>query len=156
MLRNTYGNSTESAGKEQKMRIEKSCGAVIFTYKDGQRCYLIEHTASGNTSIPKGHIEDGETEVQTALREIREETNLEVELDTAFRFCTHYRTRKGREKDVVFFIAVPKTWDLKPQAEEVRSFEWLPLEQALQTLEYLAHKEALRKADEYLQQKQGR
>ena len=138
------------------MRIEKSCGAVIFTFKDGQRLYLIEHTASGHTSIPKGHVEEAETEAQTALREIKEETNLDVELDTAFRFCTHYRTRKGKEKDVVFFTAVPKTWDLKPQAEEVRSFEWLPLEQALQTLEYLAHKEALRKADEYLQQKQGR
>lgn len=156
MLKSIYGSFTELTGKDQHMRIEKSCGAVIFTYKDGQRLYLIEHTASGHTSIPKGHVEGEETEVQTALREIKEETNLDVELDTGFRFCTHYCTRKGKEKDVVFFVAVPKTWDLKPQEKEVKSFEWLRFEQALQTLEYPAHIEALRKADEYLQNKPRR
>ena len=58
------------------MRIEKSCGAVIFTFKDGQRLYLIEHTASGHTSIPKGHVEGNETHVETALRELKEEANI--------------------------------------------------------------------------------
>ncbi len=135
------------------MRVEKSCGAVIYTYKEGRRLYLIEHTASGHTSIPKGHVEGTETEVQTALREIKEETNLEVELDAAFRFCTHYLTRKGIEKNVVFFTAVPKTWELIPQPGEVDSLEWLSYEQALRSLEYPAHIEALMRADEYLQKR---
>ena len=138
------------------MKHEKSCGAVVYQLRNGKLFFLIEYMKLGHVSIPKGHVEEAETEAQTALREIKEETNLDVELDTAFRFCTHYRTRKGKEKDVVFFTAVPKTWDLKPQMEEVKSFEWLPFEQALQTLEYPAHIEALRKADEYLRKKQGR
>ncbi len=132
------------------MRLEKSCGAVIYKYSGTGRLYLIEHTLAGHTSLPKGHVETDETELQTAEREIREETNLEVAIDSRFRFNTHYITRKGLDKELVIFVAEPLTEDLVPQATEVAGFEWLPLAEALSTLEYDAHREALKQAAEYL------
>ena len=53
---------------------EKSCGAAIFVRQDGQALWLVEHMQKGHTSLCKGHVEAGETEHDTARREIREET----------------------------------------------------------------------------------
>jgi len=63
------------------MIYEKSCGAVIYTVKDGQRLYLAELMRKGHVSICKGHVEEGESEHETASREIFEETGLRVEFD---------------------------------------------------------------------------
>ena len=58
------------------MKYEKSCGAVIF---DGDKVLVIQQV-KGHWGFPKGHVENGETEIETALREIKEETNLDVEI----------------------------------------------------------------------------
>ena len=61
------------------MNHERSCGAVLFTVRDGVPLYvLVQENYYG---FPKGHMEAGETERKTAIREIREETGLEVKLD---------------------------------------------------------------------------
>ncbi len=59
----------------------------------------------GHISLPKGHVEANETEEETALREIKEEPNLDVELDTGFRHVVSYAPYEGCVKDVVFFAA---------------------------------------------------
>ena len=54
---------------------EKSCGAIVYRkYHGNTEILLIKHINSGHWSFPKGHVERGETEVQTAHREILEET----------------------------------------------------------------------------------
>ena len=137
-------------GKAQTMRLEKSCGAVVYKTEGGKRLYLIEHTRTGHTSIPKGHVEQDEVEEITALREIKEETALDVYLDTTFRFPVHYRTRKGKIKTVVFFTAKPRSNELVPQEEEIESLEWLPYEEALAALDIPAHRRALQMAEQHL------
>ncbi len=132
------------------MKHEKSCGAVVYQRPDGQLLFLVEHMALGHTSIPKGHVEGNETEEETALREIREETNLEVRLDTAFRQVVSYSPREGIEKQVVFFAAEAVTLNLKNQESEVASLEWLSPEQAIQAVTYDTDKEVLREAVLYL------
>lgn len=64
---------------------EKSCGAVIF-YKSRQntKILLVKNSNGRYWSFPKGHIEDGENEHQTAIREIKEETGLDVVIERAF------------------------------------------------------------------------
>lgn len=58
------------------MRYEKSCGAVIYVEAEGARKYVIIRSPEGYYGFPKGHMEPGETEEQTALREIFEEVGL--------------------------------------------------------------------------------
>ena len=61
------------------MTLEKSCGAIVFRKFHGNvEILLIKHANGGHWSFPKGHVEEGETEVETATREIFEETGISV------------------------------------------------------------------------------
>lgn len=132
------------------MKYEKSCGAVVYKERQGRRLYLIEHTPSGKSVLPKGHVEAGESEEETALREIREETNLEVELDTSFREIAVYSPKPGVEKTVVYFLAQPITEDIRCQPGEVVSAEWLPYEKAEPMISYPQVRRVLREAEKRL------
>jgi len=69
------------------VRKERSAGFVVFTEReDGKRLYLLLHYPSGHWDFPKGHVEEGESEIRAALRELREETGLtDVEVVFGFR-----------------------------------------------------------------------
>ncbi len=137
------------------MKHEKSCGAVVYKTSDGEHRFLIEHMALGHTSIPKGHMEKGETEEQTAVREIKEETNLDVRLDTRFRRTISYSPYPGVQKEVVFFLAEAASETLINQECEVSALEWMPFEEALGAVTYDTDKETLKAAEAYLKEKTG-
>lgn len=129
---------------------EKSCGAVVYKKEEEKIYFLIEEMKAGHYSIPKGHVENNETEIETALREIKEETNLEVNLDSNFREVVSYSPYEGCIKDVVFFVAKAKTFDVKEQLIEVTSLKWLEPVDAINILTFDSDKEVLRKAWKYL------
>ena len=135
------------------MRYEQCCGAVVYTVRDGQRLYLVEHTPSGKYVLPKGHVEAGETEQETALREIKEETNLEVALDCSFREIAVYSPKPNVEKTVVFFLAQPLTWELVPQPGEVEELAWMRYAEAEAIMSYPSVRQVLIKAEECLRQR---
>ena len=62
------------------MKREKSCGALVYRItQSGQKELLfIKHRHGTHWSFPKGHMEEGESEVQTALREVKEETGSDI------------------------------------------------------------------------------
>lgn len=62
---------------------EKSCGAVVYKEDNGELKFLLVYQNNGHYSFPKGHMEEGETELETTIREIKEETNLDVDVDTS-------------------------------------------------------------------------
>ena len=68
------------------MIIEKSCGAVVFTRTDAGIRYVIIQSLEGYYGFPKGHCEKGESEEETALREVYEETGLRVRIIPGFRY----------------------------------------------------------------------
>ena len=115
---------------------EKSCGAVIYALRGGERLWLVEHMRQGHTSLCKGHVEAGETEHDTARREIREETGLAVTFHDGFRERIEYSPYEGCVKEVIFFLAEAAGMDTTPQPEEVASIQWLPLDEALAALTY--------------------
>ena len=135
------------------MKKEYSYGAVVYQYKNGQIVYLIEHMALGHVSLPKGHIEKGETPVMCAKRELKEETNLDVEIDTSFQYVITYLPKPDVSKDVTFFLGTPTTLDLKPQLEEVESLEWVTLNQALSLFTFQTDKDVLIAADKAIKEK---
>ncbi len=130
---------------------EKSCGAVVYSTDQGRRLYLIEHMVGGHYAMCKGHVEDGETEAETAIREIREETGLLVRLDTSFRETVQFSPAAGHMKDVIYFIGRCETRETVNQVEEVRDIQWLPYEQAMQRLTYDNDREVLRRAEKWLE-----
>ncbi len=135
------------------MKHEFSYGAVVYRIKDGIVYYLVEHMTLGHTSLPKGHIEEGETPYECALREIKEETNLDVDLNTSFRRTITYTSIGGVEKDVTFYLATPKEKEaevLVPQLCEVQNLEWLDFEHALEVITHDTDKGVLRQANDYI------
>ena len=132
------------------MKKEKSCGAVVYKKEENQIYILIEEMRLGHFSIPKGHVEENETEIETAIREIKEETNLEVILDDKFREVVTYSPYEGCLKDVVFFVAEAKTFKLINQEIEVSNLYWLMPKAAMDKLTYASDKQIVKKALRYL------
>lgn len=129
---------------------EKSCGAVIYNESDGKRLYLIEKMKVGHYSICKGHVEHGETEHETAAREIFEETSLTVKFIDGFRKIIEYSPRPGCTKEVVFYLAESDTADTVPQECEVSEILWLPYESAINILTHESDRGVLSAAHVYL------
>ncbi len=130
---------------------EKSCGAVVYKRIKGEYLFLLENMTHGHISMPKGHVEAGESEADTALREVKEETNLDVNLDTRFRHIISYSPCDGHRKDVVYFIAEAKNDNaMKPQECEVSGLSWKRFQEAKELLTYDLEKQTLEAAYNYL------
>ena len=129
---------------------ERSCGAVVWRKRGGRRHYLIIQNRSGHNGFPKGHMEYGESEATTALREIREETSLEVTLDTSFRAEYRYLVDGYIHKSALYFLASYTDGAFKPQKGEVYGIWLLPFEEALQQLDYEQDRRILRMAEKKL------
>lgn len=142
--------------ERDNMVLEKSCGAIVFTVDNGEIKYLLVEEISGCYSFPKGHMENEESEEETALREIREETNLDVELYADFRVTERYNPaeKPGVTKEVVYFLG--KYTSENPcvvRPDEVKSLKSLSLEDAINIVGYDNKKEFLKQADKYIKEK---
>lgn len=136
------------------MKFEKSCGAIIVRKNNDTFETLLIKMVKGHWSFPKGHVENDETEVETALREIKEETNLDVIIDTRFREITTYSPCPGVLKDVIFFIAMAKTNDVVVQETEVESAMWVKLNEAIDIVTFECDRQILKKAIKYVEKQE--
>lgn len=108
---------------------QKSCGVLPYRIKNGVREYLIVFEQYSKCwSLPKGHMEMGETEVETALRELREETGLTAQLDETRRSVIEYPIYTIGRKQVVFF---PGKVDAEPKIRdgEIEGYKWIKAEE---------------------------
>lgn len=124
------------------MKQEKSCGCIVL---DKRTVLLIKHN-SGHWDFPKGHVEGEESEVETAIREVKEETGLDVHIQKKHRYATRYMPKSDVEKEVVFFLAKKKKGIEVPQMEEVERVEWVSWEEAFEKITFDSSKELLRQA----------
>ena len=137
------------------MNYEYSCGAVVFTRIDGEPHYVLVRAKNqpvGCHGFPKGHMEPGETEEQTALREICEETGLRVRLLPGFRAVTEYDLPDlpGTRKRVVFFLAEYGEQEPVAQESELAAITLAPWPRALELTEFADSKRILTEAHEFL------
>ena len=135
------------------MKKEKSCGALVFYLKDNrEQILLIKHSNSGHWSFPKGHVEAGETEVETAVREIFEETGVNANIDTRFREVVTYSPKKDVLKDVIYFFATTDNDATEKQESEVSEIMWVDIDKALNSVSYRNDKELITKAIRFYKQ----
>lgn len=131
------------------MKQEKSCGIVVIKDDNIKLSVLLIKHNMGHWGIPKGHVEDGETEQETALREVFEETGIETKIITDFREVISYSPKEGVMKDVVYFLGKPLSNDLIPQLSEVSKAVFLTVEEALDKVTHDTEKELLCNAIEH-------
>ena len=131
---------------------EKVCGAVVYTKIGNEILYLIIKNESGHIGFPKGHMEDGETELETAKREIFEETSLKANIDTEFREEYNY-IFNGNNKNAVYFIAEFESSAIKTQESEIFDHWLVPFEQAYELLNFKEDRAILENAKRYLDAK---
>ncbi|MCI6023306.1 MAG: NUDIX domain-containing protein [Candidatus Faecivivens sp.] len=129
------------------MQYEKSCGAVVFRkYHGNTELLLIKHTTGGHWSFPKGHVEAGETEQQTARREVFEETSVQIDFCPGFREVVSYSPRRDVMKDVIYFLAHARNYDFVPQEGEIARIRWVEISLAHSFLSYDNDKQLVNRA----------
>lgn len=121
------------------MKYEKCCGCIII---HENKVLLVQHNA-GHWGLPKGHMEENETEVETAIREVKEETNIDVIVEENRRYVVEYYPKEDTFKQVIFFLATCKTEKVKRQEAEIQNIEWLSFEDAIERITYINSKQLL-------------
>lgn len=132
---------------------EKSCGIVVFKNNDVVRKYLVLKYPGGHMDLAKGHVENNETEHETALRELEEETGIKnLKFVDGYReeiFYTYNKKGHQSHKQVVFFLGETNESDVKISFEH-RNFYWLPYEEAYKKMTFDNAKNLVKKAEELL------
>lgn len=131
---------------------EKSCGAAVFQRMEGELRFLLVKNKNGrHWGFPKGHIEAGESEQDTALREVREETGLRVSILDGFREISKYCPFGKVKKQVVFFLAESsKESRVVIQEAEIEHFRWASYEEAAELFYYQNDRRVLEMAYQWL------
>lgn len=136
------------------MATEITSGAVVYRYNQQRQLeyLLLESQNKGHFwGFPKGHVEAGEDLVETARREIREETSLDLPIDTSLSVKTGYDLPNGNYKEMTLFLAeVTRQHQLQLQAAEIKNAGWFTYEKARQRLTYRNLKNLLDQANNYL------
>ena len=135
-----------------RMNYEKSCGAVVFTKIDNCIKYLLIQNLTGIYGFPKGHVEDGESEIQTALREVFEEVGIKVELINGFRTEDEHLIphKENTMKKIVYFLGEYSNQDFSYQKEELSNAELVDYETALTLFQFESSKRILKEANDFL------
>ncbi len=128
---------------------EESFGIIPLRQENGTwQVLLILHQGGRHWAFPKGHGNPGETALESARRELKEETGLDIdELLQETALTERYQFHRKREivvKTVQYFPA-RVSGSLQLQAEEIRDAKWIPLKEAARHLTFKEAKEMCNK-----------
>ena len=117
----------------QSLKYEISCGAYVL---DNGKVLLVKHKSGGHWDFPKGHREEGETNQETAIREVWEETGVKIKIKSEEEYKSTYKPKFHIQKTVIFFEAERIDGILKKQESEIIELEWLEYDKALEKLTF--------------------
>lgn len=131
---------------------ERSCGAVVFREIGGiTRFLLIKNKRSAHWGFPKGHVEMGESDQQTAYREVLEETGIRIKILPDFITKSQYSIQGKVEKSVNIYLATTEDTNTVIQKEEIEDYVWLGYDKAKSRLKFENDHVILNKAVEYIE-----
>lgn len=131
--------------------MEKSAGAVLYEIKNNEINYLLILDFNGNWGFPKGHLENGETNEQAALREIKEEVGIDAIIDNNFIRELVYIMPNGIEKHSLYYIGRYSNQIPTKQLEEIKEIRILPYSKALNLISFDNMKQVLIEANNYIE-----
>lgn len=135
------------------MKREFSAGGLVFN-KQGQ-ILVIQPTGHDYWMFPKGHLDEGETTKEAALREVQEETGAEAEIVEKIGDTKYVYTWEGekRFKVVTWFLMNYISGDITKHSWETSDVRWVEPEKALGMLSFAGDKGLLKQA---LEKKNGK
>ena len=139
---------------------EKSVGIILFRYnnRDKEIQYLVLYHRGTYWNFPKGKVETGESEVETAKRELKEETGIDnIQIIKGWRQQTDFFFKEDRggkkeliKKDFILYLAkMPKGAEVKISAEH-NGYGWFNYKIAGKYLKFKSLKEIIKEADSYV------
>jgi bis(5'-nucleosidyl)-tetraphosphatase len=133
------------------VKFEKSCGVVIYRHcNDTVEFLTVRSKTFGHWGFPKGHVEEGESEKETAKREVLEETGLDIALDNEFRISIEYSPMEGAIKEVVFFMGEYLSGEMSIQQEEIQDYKWLNYSRTFELLTFDNERKVLTEVKEFI------
>lgn len=131
------------------MKKEKSCGNIVFKKENEILKVLLIHHNLGHYGMPKGHVELGESEEETALREVFEETGISSYIIDGFREMITYSPKENVIKDVIYFVGETNDFETTPQISEVSEAFFTETSKAVELVTHEEEKKVLEKAIEF-------
>jgi 8-oxo-dGTP pyrophosphatase MutT (NUDIX family) len=129
---------------------EFSAGGVVVRGQDVVVIVPTRRAANGAKvlALPKGHVDPGETPVQAAAREVREEAGVEAEARGELGAVRYWYMRKGKRiaKQVDFYLFEYLGGDVEDHDLEVEQARWMPLAEATKALTYEGEREMAARA----------
>ena len=136
-----------------KFKQEKSCGAVVYNPK--KHSFLIIKMLNGNWGFPKGHTEDQETDIQTAIREVLEETGINIEILDGFKKSIKYIPFPEVLKEVIFFIGITEEEKVTIDKDEIEDYMWCSYEEALKMITYKPQRDVMESSLQFIKNYYG-
>ena len=128
---------------------ERSAGLVVFRIDGNDIIFLLLHYGRDYWGFPKGNIESGEKEKETAIREAEEETGLSsIRLIDEFEARIEYFYKKRGtpiHKEVSYFLAETTDSNVRLSFEH-QGYKWLTFDEAISQMTFENDKEVLRAA----------
>ena len=124
----------------------------MYKAENNENFYLIIKSHNGDVGFPKGHMEPGENELQTAIRELKEETGMDVDTIHDFRYQIEYPLPRVPDamKQTVYFLGKCTSDDIIIQEAEVASAEFVTYDKAIEKLTFEETKNMLKKANDII------
>jgi 8-oxo-dGTP pyrophosphatase MutT (NUDIX family) len=135
---------------EQPGEIELSAGGAVVRGADVIVVVPVKRDAQRRRVLvlPKGHLDEGETDEVAAVREVAEETGVVADLIEKLGDVEYSYERRGRRRNkrVAFYLFEYRSGSLEDHDHEIEEARWMPLEEAAQQLTYPGEREIVMRA----------
>ncbi len=134
-----------------------SAGGVVYRHDDGDLLFVLcGRMRHATWNLPKGTPDGGESIEETAVREVREETGLEVEIEEPLGEIEYWftRPRERIHKRVHFYLMGERGGSLEDHDPEFDEVQWFPAVQALEALTFPSESDVVRRAIQAIESKE--